>query len=333
MKYHDRVYGKVEILTPVILEIINAPSLQRLKHIDQAGYRAGWVKPNADVAKQEHSRFAHSVGVYLLLKKFGASLEEQIAGLIHDVSHSVFSHCVDYALEAGSETEHNYQDRVFDEFVRKTEIPNILKKYGQDVEYILNEKNFPLKEKELPDLCADRIDYSLRTAVLFEKISKEKVNYFLDNLTVENNNWVFKKPEMAKEYAELFLKLNREYYAGISSAVMLRTVGDYLKYALEKEYIEEKDLYSTDETVLSKIGRNLNNDRKLQLLFDRMNKKIEVKQDSNNYDARVFVKSRIVDPLCKYQGNIRRISEIDEEWSNLLDKEAKPKEYFIKFAK
>ncbi|MDD2731686.1 MAG: hypothetical protein PHI53_00630 [Candidatus Pacebacteria bacterium] len=34
--------------------------------------------------------------------------------------------------------------------------------------------------------------------------------------------------------AKLFLKLNADYYAGLSSAVMFRTVGDYLRYALSK---------------------------------------------------------------------------------------------------
>ena len=31
----------------------------------------------------------------MLLAKKGASLTEQIAGLIHDVSHTVFSHVID----------------------------------------------------------------------------------------------------------------------------------------------------------------------------------------------------------------------------------------------
>src|SRR3989344_8653454 len=167
MKYTDQVYGKTEITDPVILELISCPALQRLKDIDQAGYLPIWKISDHHINEYDHSRFAHSVGVYLLLRNYGAPLEEQIAGLIHDVSHSAFSHCIDYVLDTGSEKEHNHQDNVFDEFVRKSEIPKILKKYNFGLEYILDDKNFPLKEKDLPDLCADRIDYSLRTAVIF----------------------------------------------------------------------------------------------------------------------------------------------------------------------
>ena len=153
MIYQDRVYGKTEISEPLVLELIKTPAIQRLKGIEQAGY-FGPYYPNS-----VFSRFEHSLGVFILLKKYKASFEEQIAGLIHDVSHATFSHCIDYVLDEGSEKEHNHQDNIFVDFVKKTNIPSILKKYKMDVNYILDEHNFPLKERLLPDLCADRIDY------------------------------------------------------------------------------------------------------------------------------------------------------------------------------
>ena len=109
----------------------------------------------------------------MLIRNYSAPLEEQIPGLIHDVSHSAFSHCIDYVLDVGSEKEHNHQDNFFDVYIRKTQIPEIIEKYGFDPDYIFNDKNFPLEEKELPDLCADRIDYSLRTATIFKVINEQ----------------------------------------------------------------------------------------------------------------------------------------------------------------
>ena len=35
----------------------------------------------------------------LLIKKLGGSVEEQIAGLLHDVSHTAFSHVIDYVFD------------------------------------------------------------------------------------------------------------------------------------------------------------------------------------------------------------------------------------------
>lgn len=328
MKYKDLVYGEFEVSEPVILELINSPSLQRLKGIDQAGYKPLWVKPYVEY---DFTRFVHSVGVYLLLKKYGAPLEEQIAGLIHDVSHSAFSHCIDYALDSGSEKEHNHQDNVFDSFIRKTEIPEIIKKYGYDLEYILNDDNFPLKEKNLPDFCADRIDYSLRTAVIFKELNEAGKNYLLNNLTVIDNKWVFKTFDSARKYAELFQKLNTEYFAGFHSALMFRTVGDYLRHSLQKGYINEDDLYTTDKAVLQKIEKYHDKDELLNLLFERMNKKVGCKNNPQDYDEQVFCKSRVVDPLCKHEGTMKRVSEIDPKWSIILEQESKPKQYFLKF--
>ncbi len=291
------------------------------------------MKPNTDIGEYDHSRFAHSIGVYLLLKNYNAPLEEQIAGLIHDVSHSAFSHCIDYVLDSGSEKEHSHQDNLFDSFVRGTEIPDIIKKYGFDLEYILDDENFPLKEKNLPDLCADRIDYSLRDAVIFGELNEKDKEILLDNLITENNNWVFKNFENAEKYAELFLKLNTIHYAGFPSAIMFRAVGDCLKYALQKDYISEDDLYTTDKIVLKKVKSFLNKDEKLKLFWERMNNKVGARNNPKNYDAHVYCKSRIVDPLFLHDKKILKISDFDYKWNEIVQKESKPKEYFLKFNK
>jgi len=220
---------------------------------------------------------------------------------------------------------------LFDDFIRKTEIPDIIKKYGLDLEYILDDENFPLKEKSLPDLCADRIDYSLRTAVIFGELNEKDKEYFLENLDTENNNWVFNNFESAKKYAELFLRLNQVYYAGLSSAIMFRAVGDCLKYALQKGYISEEDLYTTDKIVLEKIKIFLNKDEKLKLLWERMNNKVKVGNNPNNYDAQVFCKSRIVNPLFRDNGILKRVSESESRWNDIIKQESKPKQYFLKF--
>lgn len=327
MFYKDRVYGKIEIKNPLVLELINTPFLQRLKKIDQIGF----FEPH--FPGSTHSRFEHSLGVFLLLKKFGASLEEQIAGLIHDVSHSAFSHCIDYVLAEGSPKNHSHQDSIFADFIKGTKIPKLLEKYQLTSDYILNEKNFPLKEKDLPALCADRIDYSLRQALISGEVDIQFIKNILSNLTTENKKWVFKDFKTAKNYAELFLKLNRKFYAGFASALMFTTVGDFLKYALEKGYLKKTDLYTTDKEVLEKIKPYLKKDKKLKLFWQRMNNKIKAINSPSNFDVQIFCKSRIVDPLFKKQKQILRVSKFLPKWRKVIKKESEPKEYFIKFEK
>jgi len=325
MKYQDRVFGESEISEQVILDLINSSALQRLKGVDNAGYFGPWFEGAG------FSRFDHSVGVFVLLKLYRAPLEEQIAGLIHDVSHTVFSHCVDYMKEEKHEKEQKSQDSIFEEFVRQSEIPVIFKKHGISLDFILEEKNFPLKEKLLPDLCADRIDYSLRTALGCKVITKKEINYFLENLTTEKGLWVFKNLEGARRFAEFFSRMNREYYSGLPSAVMLKTTGECLKYALSKKYITKEDLYTVDKKVLEKIQAETTGDKTLKLLFDRMNSRFLCEENKEDYDLHVFCKSRVVDPFFKQNNGIKRVSEADAGWREVVAKESVPKEYFIKF--
>jgi len=326
MVYIDKVYGKVNIREPVIVDLIKNSALQRLKDIDQAGY----IFPH--FPNTERSRFEHSLGDYIVLNRFGASIEEQIAGLIHDVSHSVFSHCIDYVLDVGSQSEHTHQDNIFKKYVKKTDIPKIIKKYGFDIEYILDESNFPLQERGLPDLCADRIDYSLRDAVVVRNINQSQAQKILDSLFVENNQWVFKDYKSAKDYAEFFYRLSYKYYSGIESAVMFNSVGETMRYALEKGYVNEQDLYTTDKLVLKKIKQCLLKDKKLTLLFARMNNQIAYKNNPNSYQFKVVCKSRLVDPLCRDKGKIVRVSKVDPQWGRFVKQASRPREYFISYA-
>lgn len=326
MFYEDKVYGEVEISEPVVLELINSPDLQRLKGVDQAGY----FKPH--IKRNKVTRFEHSIGVYLLLKKFGAPLEEQIAGLIHDVSHSAFSHCIDYVLDEGSEKDHNHQDNIFEEFVKnKTQIPVILNKHGLDVDYTIDDKNFPLKEKDLPDLCADRIDYSLRDGKASGLIDDNSIKSFLDKLKTKEGKWYFDDFETAKKFAEYFMNLNDKYWAGIYTAVMFRCFGDTLKYGLSKEYITLEDLYKTDSYVLDKLRPHMDKDDELKRFFNRADFKVNIINSSSNYDVNLLIKSRVIDPLFKQGEELLKISELDNEWAETLKKESNPKEWSLKF--
>ena len=99
------VYGSCIIKEPILLDLLENDMVQRLKGINQYGTR-GYVK-----VMTEYTRYQHSVGVMMLLRLFGASLQEQVAGLLHDVSHTVFSHVSDY-LFTPEDLSNAYQDGI-----------------------------------------------------------------------------------------------------------------------------------------------------------------------------------------------------------------------------
>jgi hypothetical protein len=326
MTISDRVYGQINIDEPVILELLASPSLERLRGIDQHGYtRAYWPKDKII------SRLEHSIGVFWLLKKYGAPLAEQVAGLIHDISHSAFSHCVDYILNKGNGQKQNHQDNIFPDFVRQSDIGSILEKYGLDLEYLLDDNNFPLKETPLPNLCADRLDYSLRAAIVYGDLPETAANLLLDNLVTKNKAWVFKDLPSAKQYAELFKTLNDKYYTALWAGAMHQVIGDYIGYALDKGYLGKGDLYTTDQEILDKAAFFHRQDKKLLDLSKRLNIKDGFENNPNDYDRIIHLKSRLVDPLFFDQGEVRRFSDIETSWKEILKQELGHKTLYLKF--
>lgn len=98
--FRDPIYGHISVTDPTILALISAPEFQRLRRIRQLG--TSFISyPGA-----EHTRFAHSLGAYHLMKRVLAYLQErnlidlspedavmaQSAALLHDIGHGPFSH-------------------------------------------------------------------------------------------------------------------------------------------------------------------------------------------------------------------------------------------------
>lgn len=327
MRYVDNIYGEFDIKDPVVLDLIESDSLQRLKKIDMAGYFEPFFPGTA------HNRFEHSMWVYALLKRYKASIEEQIAWLLHDISHGAFSHCLDYVFEEWSQKEHTHQDNIFEEYLKKSDISAILNKYRIDIDLIINDRNFPLKERSLPDLCADRIDYILRWALHYDKREVAEMHGILNHLKVVDNERVFDAKEYAEKFAELFKYINDLYYSDIFTAVMFQSSSDFIKQAIKQKYITKEDLYTTDHEVLDKIFPHLSSDKDLQTHRDRMNNKIPFQNNPNDYDVQVFCKNRIVDPLfIDDDGAIKKLSSVSKKRKNIVIK-VKPKEYFLKFEK
>lgn len=81
---HDEIYGDHTISERVIVELLRSPPLLRLMGVYQYG-ATGLLGLTPKV-----TRFEHSVGAFLLVRKVGASLEEQVAALLHDISISPY---------------------------------------------------------------------------------------------------------------------------------------------------------------------------------------------------------------------------------------------------
>jgi HD superfamily phosphohydrolase len=307
MEFDDPVYGRKKVEEEVLEELIRSEPVQRLKNIHQAGPQPYFID------KKPLKRFPHSLGVMFLLQEFDAPLEEQIAGLLHDVPHTAFSHVADFVF---NNSDHEYHDEFLEDVVMESEIPGILERHGLDVEYILDEDNFPLLERDAPDLCADRIDYFLRDVHM---MSGEDVSHLHDALTVRDGKFVLKDRKSAEEYALRYIKADEEWWANPEEAALMEMFARVLRHAMEAGLIEEEDFFGTDRELMETLRESGDTEiqQKLSLLEN-----FEAVRDREDYDVVVETKARWVDPQVAGE-EMRRISELSDSVRKRIEEHRK----------
>ena len=296
MKYEDPIYGEVEF-TELEKKIIENPGMQRLKKVHQNGADF-LVKPEMDT-----SRFEHSLGVAILCKKFGADEDEVIAALVHDISHTAFSHLADQVFERRDQT---YHEDHHERFVKDFGLDTLVQEHGYDPDYIFDEDNFGILERDRPDICADRLDYTLRDLFKAGLINKETVDRVLKGLTIEDGLIVAKNESTASEVMDLFFTLNKEVFFDKESEGVKMLMKDILSRGLEEGVISEEDLFKTDQEVMDKLGEH----RELRQKIQGIKNGVTVEENGGE-GLKVTRKHRIVDP--KIQGTGNRLTEIEPE--------------------
>jgi len=297
MKIYDSIYGSFD-LEPVLAELIQTKPLQRLKNIHQGG-ASYLVNPNWNV-----TRFDHSVGVMLLIKKLGGSIEEQIAGLLHDISHTAFSHVIDFVLE---NEEQDFHDQIFEKSIQSSEIPSVLKKHGFNLLSILPIEKWSLLEQPLPLLCADRIDYTLRDLSVYNMIPLEDVLKFVDQLRVMDNKICIKTIGAAEWFVKAYYTEVIDFFLHPSNVYGYVVLTDILRLAMDKQIIHFDDFLLDDSSVWKKLIDS-KDEEVLQKIKDISKTVIS---DEEKYDIHQKKKVRIIDPLVLVDKvQLKKVTEV-----------------------
>lgn len=297
----DRVYGEYKETSPVLVELMDSEPMQRLKGLNQFGL------PDKYYHLIGFSRFDHSVGVMLLLRHLGASEEEQVAGLLHDVSHMAFSHVYDWVV--GTAGKEDSQDEGHDQFIRHSEIPLILEKYGYSVDRITNYHLYGLLERESPDLCADRVDYVLR------EIDPSLAKDIFNGLTVFGGQIVCRDRVTAGNLGRAFLKRQIEHWGGWEGVSRYYLFSSALRRALELGVIQKSDFMVDDEYIVGKLGA-CSDGQILETLNQLKNNPLTLAGDG----PVVKKKFRFIDPPFVDGGKLTKLTDVDKEYSASLDK-------------
>ncbi len=308
----DTFYGKFSVSEPVIVDTLNHSAMQRLKDINQYGLDYYVFK------KEDYSRYNHSVGVFVLAKRFGAGVNEQVASLIHDVSHTAFSHLGDYVYKE-IEKEDSYQDKIHSQFICKSGLDKVLAEYGLTVDDVSNKNSeFTVLEQSLPDISADRLEYNLFGGYLENKLSKADITKILDDLRFEDGRWFFVDIDSAKKFADVSLYLTETKWASpdtlarniVGSKLILRAMEIELISAYDFDFGVDSDLWNkisnSDDESIKKYVYQLNNLDKVYVLGN----------DKENCDVFVKPKLRATNPWVQVGSGFERLTELDSDYKS-----------------
>lgn len=245
MLYNDELYGTVDITEPVLLDLISSTAMQRAKEISQHGITAllGITPP--------FSRFDHSLGTMLLVRRLGASINEQIAALLHDISHTAFSHVIDFVFN--DHKKQSYHEDKKEEYVASTDIPEILSRYGMDWHAFMDEEQFSLLEQPSPALCADRLDYFLRDLEFLKLANKKEIQKSLTSLDVVDGQIAINNLDTARWLAYTFIETDRTSWSNFREVGLYQLTAEAIKAANQYGLLDETDIWGTDKNLWNKL--------------------------------------------------------------------------------
>lgn len=294
----------------LLLDLLHSKSIERLKKVNQYGIDYYIIKPDV------YTRYDHSIGVMYLLRSHGASILEQASGLTHDNTHTIFSHVGDELFRKLSPYQ-SYQDEFFEDIMKMHGIDELLKPHGITISDINpHNGNFTMLERDLPDLCADRIEYNLQGGYVEGILTYTDVTFILQDLNYAEGHWYFGSLKAARLFAYVPLYLTLEVWSSAYGMLVDRLAADLLRYALDTKVISLADVHMMgDDEAWDKLVSS--NDKHLQQLI------IELKNYNTYYvlsDVQDYIyffkgKFRGIDPLVMTEHGLQRLTEIDQEFA------------------
>lgn len=309
MRYTDDLYGEVDIEEDVLVALLESDALGRARNISQHGVTAilGITPP--------FSRFDHSVGAMLLVRRLGASLEEQAAALLHDVSHTAFSHVIDFVFD--DHHQQCYHEVEKENFVRDSDIPEILETHGLDWRTIIDESHFSLLEQPAPALCADRLDYFLRDLVFMKLANERQIRAAISALAVHNGQIVVTRLDVAQWLAYTFIETDRASWSNFRAVGLYQLAAEAIKEALKNGVIGQADIWGSDQGLWQQLCTS--QDPGVRQWMRLLSPGTRFLWDEVEPQFRVRTKLRTIDPLVTVAGCAKPLSAISPEYGRYRD--------------
>lgn len=318
---------------------IELPIMQRLSGI---GLLCGTDWTSLYKNRFFYSRLDHSVGVALIIWNFTKDKTQTIAGLLHDVSTTVFSHVSDFR-KGDALTQTSTEEPTTKMILSDSALCKLLESDGIEPKDVVDYHIYPIADNEIPSLSADRLEYmypsglALDGSWTFEEIAKTYNDLIILKNEENKEELGFKTIEMAELYCKKFCMIGHILQLN-ENKLSLQLLSQIMSKAVELNVLQEEDFMTLSESkIIEKIesfigNKTLNSDeKKFATMYNTFRKMTKVEHTNQKlsedeyFGVSLKVKQRYINPLVKVAtvGNLdcvqaKRLSEVSDFANSLI---------------
>jgi HD superfamily phosphohydrolase len=290
-------------------EIVFHNGFQRLNDLHQYGISVYNQKLNP------YSRYDHCLGVYRLLQKENVPYYEQLSGLLHDASHTAFSHFGDFFFK--SHHDDAWQDLNHNEYLAKTGLKSVIESHNINIDQIYHKnKAFTALDRPLPDLCADRLDYNLQGAFREQLISHEELLNLYQDVLYSDGYWSFSDQKLAEKLARASIHMMETIWSAPTGYISNLILCKIIEKAVELKALDADLIWLGTDSSLMQILNSLNDpfiDQGLQLIQELPS----ILKVGNQY--KIGYKCRAIDPYIRTEQGLKSLTTLSASYKEDFD--------------
>ena len=225
--------------------------------------------------------------------------------MLHDVSHTAFSHAVNFVI---STQEQDHHEQLKPMMLERPDIVAALKRLGYSPREFYDDSIYPLLEQPLPSLCADRLDYFFRDGLACGVVTSEAVERILGDLAIRDDRIIMTEISIAREAVSLYELMNRDWWAGPIEAFIYNEFADALREGMRLGILRPDDLMTEDDLVLAKLDSAAKPEHRSHARPDPT----LPSRDGRRIFPSGRSKERWIDPLVRTDGGVERLSVLDD---------------------
>ena len=314
---------------------IELPIMQRLSGI---GLLCGTDWTSLYKNRFFYSRLDHSVGVALIIWNFTKDKTQTIAGLLHDVSTTVFSHVSDFR-KGDALTQTSTEEPTTKMILSDSALCKLMESDGIEPKNVVDYHIYPIADNEIPSLSADRLEYmypsglALDGSWTFEEIAKTYNNLTILKNEENKDELGFKTIEMAELYCKKFCMIGHILQLN-ENKLCLQLLSQIMSKAVELNVLQEEDFMTLSESkIIEKIESFISKktlsleEQKFATMYNTFRKMTKVEHTNQKlpedeyFCVSLKVKQRYINPLVKVGTNsqqAKRLSEVSDFANKLI---------------